>query len=142
MYKFFFVRLQATQSDYKRHKATTSDTKIYCCVVGESHKVFVGNKELHRRVLCDCFREIVLNGLFLVEFESLHHILLQKNAKQRKERETNLNPLSSYGKGKLNYTYHEFLYYTRTDFIHFSGAQKRSKFIRYSCIQFTLIILS
>ena len=32
---------------------------------------------------------------------------------------------------------HGFQYYTRTDFMPFAVAQKRSKFIRYSCIQFT-----
>ena len=32
---------------------------------------------------------------------------------------------------------HGFLYYTRTDFMPFAESQKRPKFIRCSCIQFT-----
>ena len=32
---------------------------------------------------------------------------------------------------------HRFLYYARSDFMPFADSQRRPKFIRYSCIQFT-----
>ena len=32
---------------------------------------------------------------------------------------------------------HGFLHFTRTDFMPFADSQKKAKFIRYSCIQFT-----